>query len=139
MGMRKWIIITAVIAGLGGMALGLVGGAYMGFWATKHVSQMPLYERSVSGAAIGSTNWQMALDGDMDTLKRTNQGQALMHASALNILYEDLDKGQRMSVDRTFRRILDLAERDESVTEPYTGTIEQIRERVEDSDAGERP
>lgn len=135
--MRKWIIITAVIAGLGGMALGLVGGAYMGFWATKHVFQMPLYERSVSGAATGSANWQMALDGDIDALKRNNQGQALMHASALNIIYEDLDKGQRISVDRTFRRILELAARDDSVTEPYTGTIETIRERVDESDAGE--
>lgn len=135
--MRKWIIITAVTAGLGGLGVGLVGGAYIGFWATKHVFQMPLYERSVSGAAIGSVNWQMALEGDMDALKRTNQGQALMHASALNIIYEDLDKGRRMSVDRTFRRILDLAARDDSVTESYIGTIETIRERVEGSDAGE--
>ncbi len=135
--MRKWIIITAVIAGLGGTALGLVGGAYMGFWATRYVAHIPLYERSVSGAADSSLYWQMALEGNTETIRHLARGAALMHAGALNIFYDDLEKGQRMSVDRSYRRILELVERDDEAMAGNAHTIEAIRKRVEESDAGE--
>lgn len=135
--MRKWIIITAVIAGLGGMVLGLVGGAYMGFWATRYVAHIPLYERSVTGAETNSAYWQMALEGNTETIRHLARGAALMHAGALDIFYDDLEKGQRRSVDRSYRRILELVEQDDEAMAGNAHTIESIRKRVEESDTRE--
>lgn len=129
--MRKKIVITAVIAALGGLALGLTAGTYLGFWTSRYVVQVPLYERSVTGLANGSAYWQMAVEGKTGTIKDLARGQALMHAVTLNIIYDDLEKGHRMSVDRSFERILDLVERDAATSARDHPVIEDLRKRIQ--------
>lgn len=104
--MRKWIIITAVIAGLGGAALGTIAGTYFSFHVATSQHVVTFADRAIADSGLNATYYQLVRDGDFEQLEEFSRDRMLLEAHAITYYFDFLDQSKQTDARRLFRRVL---------------------------------
>lgn len=125
--MRKWIIITAVIAGLGGAALGAIAGTYFGFHVAASQHVVTFADRAIADSGLNASYYQLVRDRDLEQLEEFSRDRMLLEAHAITYYFDFLDESKQTDARRLFRRVLLAA----SGFEPEAKGKRMILERLD--------
>lgn len=132
--MRKWIIATAIIAGLGGATLGTIAGTYFGFHVAYSYQAISLADRAIANTNTHSGYYEMARDERTEELESWARSFMLLEAHAITYYFDFLDEREQSDARRLFRRVLRTIE-PQDVDEGKQWLIERLREHA-GSEAG---
>lgn len=125
--MRKWTIGTAVIAGLGGVALGSIAGTYFGFYLAVWWQAPTLADRAIANTGFHASYYEMARDNRNEALESMSRDLMLLEAHAITYRFDYLDEREQSDARRLFRRVLRTIE-PQDVEEGKQWIIDRLRE-----------
>lgn len=104
--MRKWIVTTAIVASLGGVALGVIAGTYFGFHVATSQHVVTLADRAIADSGLNATYYQLVRDGDLEQLEEFSRDRMLLEAHAITYYFDFLDQSKQTDARRLFHRVL---------------------------------
>lgn len=132
--MRKWIIATAVIAGLAGATLGSIAGTYFGFHVAYSYQTISLADRAIANTNMHAGYFEMVRGDRTEELESMARSWMLVEAHAITIYFDYLDEREQSKARRLFRRVLQTIE-PQDVDEGKQWMIDRLREHA-GSEAG---
>lgn len=128
--MRKWIMLSSSVSALAGLVLGALGGMYFGFQAAHRWHGEATMEKRMADVSTARSNWQRALDGDLETIRDTARMHTLVNAQVVAWIYEYLDEPQQQRARRLFGRVLALIEQDGGANEQDAHIVALLEEKL---------